>query len=203
MILTLRHLNVRSFDALDSWVERHIFSLAEACQIDEADVRLIRLEDANPAYLVQVHLVKPGPDVFAESRDHTLRAAFAKAVRQLRKTITGRATKRMQKLKCNVKARHRALAGLRLTRQPNQTMKAKTILRSLADLSADLLASGASAPRQAMNVSRQMLGAGVQATRREIRAARRRSAEFARGIYARAHAPFRCTQPWLRGGLNE
>jgi hypothetical protein len=48
-----------------------------------------------------------------------------------------------------------------------------------------------------------MLGATARATRREIRAARRRSAEFAQDIYTRANAPFRSIVPWQRGGLNE
>lgn len=105
MRLNVQHLNIRSLDALDSWVEQHIFALARARQIDEANVRLVRLENASPAYQVSVHLVTPGPDVFAESRDHTLRAAFAKAVAQLREQITSRATKRMQRIKSNLKAR--------------------------------------------------------------------------------------------------
>jgi hypothetical protein len=82
-------------------------------------------------------------------------------------------------------------------------MKAKIILKSLADLPANTMAFATSAPERAMNASKQMLGATVRATRREIRAARRRSAEFARGFYARANAPFQSIQPWQRGGINE
>jgi ribosome-associated translation inhibitor RaiA len=105
MRLNVQHLNIRSLDTLDSWVERQILALGERRQIDESNVRLIRLLDASPAYQVHVHLVTPGPDVFAESRDHTLRAAFAKAMTQLRGQITSRATKRLQRLKTNLKAR--------------------------------------------------------------------------------------------------
>ena len=105
MRLNVQHLNIRSLDRLDSWVEQQIFALAERRQIDEANIRLTRLENASPAYQVHVHLVTPGPDVFAESRDHTLRAAFAKAMRQLREQITSRATKRLQRLKSNLKSR--------------------------------------------------------------------------------------------------
>ena len=106
MRLNLQHLNLRSLDTLDSWVEEQILALGEARRIDEANVRLVRLQNGSPAYQVNVHLVTPGPDVFAESRDHTLRAAFAKAMTQLRDQITSRATKRLQRLKSNVKARH-------------------------------------------------------------------------------------------------
>ena len=105
MRLNVQRLNIRGLDALDSWVQKQIFALGQARQIDEANVRLVRLENASPAYQVNVHLVTPGPDVFAESRDHTLRAAFAKAVAQLRETITTRASKRLRRFKSNLKAR--------------------------------------------------------------------------------------------------
>lgn len=105
MRLNVQHLNTPSLHDLDAWVERHLFALARARQIDEANVRLVRLPNASPAYQVSVHLVTPGPDVFAETRDHTLRAAFTKAVAQLREQITSRATKRLQRIKSNLKAR--------------------------------------------------------------------------------------------------
>ncbi len=82
-------------------------------------------------------------------------------------------------------------------------MKAKIILKSLADLPANTLGFASSVSGRAVNASKQMLGAGVRATRREIRAARRRSAEFTRGFYARANAPFQAITPWQRGGINE
>lgn len=105
MRLNVQHLNIRSIDKLDSWVEKHIFALGRARQIDEANVHLVRLDNASPAYQVRVHLVTPGPDVFAETRDHTLHAAFAKALAQLREQITSRATKRLQRIKSNLKSR--------------------------------------------------------------------------------------------------
>lgn len=105
MRLNVQNLNIRSLDTIDAWVEKQIRSLGATRQIDEANVRLMRLEDASPAYQVHVHLVTPGPDVFAESRDHTLRAAFAKVMSQLHQQITSRAAKRLQRLKSNLKAR--------------------------------------------------------------------------------------------------
>jgi hypothetical protein len=82
-------------------------------------------------------------------------------------------------------------------------MKPKLILKSPADIPANALSLAASMPGRAANTSKQMLGATVRATRREIRAARRRSAEFARGFYARANPPFQTITPWQRGGINE
>jgi len=82
-------------------------------------------------------------------------------------------------------------------------MKPKLILKSLADIPANALSLAASMPGRAVNVSKHVLGPAVRATRREIRAARRSSAAFARDIYARASAPFQSITPWQRGGLNE
>ena len=87
----------------------------------------------------------------------------------------------------------------------NQIMKTKTklILKSLADLPANALGFAASAPGRTLNASKEMFGAGVRATRREIRAARQHSAEIFRAIYRRANTPFQSITPWQRGGLNE
>lgn len=105
MRMNVQHLNIRPLDRMDAWVDKQLRALGATRQIDEANVRLVRLENASPAFQVHVHLVTPGPDVFAESRDHTLRAAFAKAMTQLREQITARATKRLQRLKGNLKSR--------------------------------------------------------------------------------------------------
>ena len=99
MKLNLRQLNLRPLDKLDSWVEQQILALGRVRQIDEANVRLARLDNSSPAYQVNVHLVTPGPDVFAESCDHTLQAAFVKTMAQLRGQITSRAQKRMHRWK--------------------------------------------------------------------------------------------------------
>ncbi len=82
-------------------------------------------------------------------------------------------------------------------------MKPKLILKSLADIPANALSLAASMPGRAMSASKQMLGPAVCATRREVRAARKSSAAFARAIYARAGAPFQSITPWQRGGINE
>lgn len=82
-------------------------------------------------------------------------------------------------------------------------MKPKLILKSLADIPANALSLAASMPGRAVNASKQVLGPSVRVTRREIRDARKRSAEFARDISTRARAPFQSITPWQRGGLNE
>ena len=102
MKLTLKHFNLRSLDTVDSWVEQQILALGQFRLIDEANVRLAHMQESSPPYRVHVHLVTPGPDVFVEGRDHTLRAAFGKVMTQLRDKLTGRATKRARRLKNGV-----------------------------------------------------------------------------------------------------
>ena len=104
MKLNLKHLSIRSTNTLDSWVEKQILALGETRQIDEAHIELAHHADASPAYEARVHLVTPGPDVFAESRDHTIRAAFEKVMKQLRTTITHRTAKQVQNVKTNLQA---------------------------------------------------------------------------------------------------
>jgi ribosome-associated translation inhibitor RaiA len=99
MKLTLQHMNVRSTNALDSWVEEQIISLQPALQIEEAVISLTHDRDASPAFQVKAHLITPGPDVFAEGCDHTLQAAFIKLMESLRAKIGDRATNREKRQK--------------------------------------------------------------------------------------------------------
>jgi ribosome-associated translation inhibitor RaiA len=99
MRLNLQHFSIRSTNALDSWVEQQILALGRLRQIDEANIRLAWHRDVSPAYHVRVHLVTPGPDVIAESNDHTLRAAVEKAIKQLEHIIVGRVTDRLRTAK--------------------------------------------------------------------------------------------------------
>lgn len=104
MKLTLQHFDIRSTDALDALVEDRLLALQPRLQIDEANVRLERHRGTSPAFRVQVHLVTPGPDVFAEGRDHTIRAAMEKVLAELELKISGRALRRVRRLQGNVQA---------------------------------------------------------------------------------------------------
>jgi ribosome-associated translation inhibitor RaiA len=104
MKLNLKHVGIHSTNALDSWVEKQILALGETRQIDEANIELSHHAERSPAYEVRIHLVTPGPDLFEEARDHTIRAAFTKALAELREKITGRATKRLRRVKSNLSA---------------------------------------------------------------------------------------------------
>ena len=93
MKLTIQHFEVRSTHALDSQVEERILTLQPRLQIDEANFRLEHEREASPPYGVQVHLVTPGPDVFAEGKDHTLAAAMDKVMADLESKIGQRKTR--------------------------------------------------------------------------------------------------------------
>jgi ribosome-associated translation inhibitor RaiA len=101
MKLTLQHHSVRSTSALDLWVENQIFALRESLQVEEANVRLAHRPETSPPYEVHVHLVTPGPDVFAQGRDHTLQGALGKVLDELNDKVVGRALRRVRRLRSN------------------------------------------------------------------------------------------------------
>lgn len=95
LILTHRHHQPSpSFTAL---VRQRLEALREALQIDEARVLVERRLEASPAFRVTAHLVTPGPDVFADAVDHTLRAALDKMIGQLEARIDHRQQKRARR----------------------------------------------------------------------------------------------------------
>ena len=104
MKLTVQHHHLRSSDELDSLIENQILALQPRLQIDEANVRLECRCQESPAFSVRVHLVTPGPDMVAESRDHTIRAAVIKVMAALEDKIGGRALKRLRRLRNNLPA---------------------------------------------------------------------------------------------------
>ena len=104
MKLTVQHHHLRSTDELDSLIENQILALQTRLQIDEANVRLECRNEESPPFSVRVHLVTPGPDVVAESRDHTLRAAVIKVMAVLEEKIGSRALKRFRRLRNNLQA---------------------------------------------------------------------------------------------------
>lgn len=83
------------------------------------------------------------------------------------------------------------------------TMKAKLILKSLADLPGNALELAASVPGRALIATRHALAPPARATRRQIRAARQHSRAFVQELLARANSPMRRFQSWTPGGINE
>ena len=80
--------------------------------------------------------------------------------------------------------------------------RAKLILKSLADLPANACDQILAAPQRAASATRQLVVPPVQATRRQLREARRRSVVFMEDIYRRAQAPFRLVITLRPGGLG-
>ena len=111
MKLTLEHHHLRSTDELDSLIEERILALQPRLQIDEANVRLEHRREFSPAFRVHVHLVTPGPDVFAEGRDHTLRAAIEKVTAALEARIGDRLEKRHRRARGNLQEPTRMRLG--------------------------------------------------------------------------------------------
>jgi ribosome-associated translation inhibitor RaiA len=104
MKLTVQHHHLRSSDELDSLIENQILALQPRLQIDEANVQLECRHEESPSFGVRIHLVTPGPDVVAESRDHTIRAAVIKVMAVLKEKIGSRALKRARRLHNNLQA---------------------------------------------------------------------------------------------------
>jgi ribosome-associated translation inhibitor RaiA len=102
MKLNVQHHNLRSTHELDSLIEERILALQPRLQIDEAKIRLECRWEESPAYRVAIHLVTPGPDVLAEGRDHTIRAAIAKAVADVEAKLGHRARKPLRRLRRNL-----------------------------------------------------------------------------------------------------
>ncbi len=94
MKLTLKHLHHKPSTSLNLLIERHLDELGRSLQIDEARVVVEHHATASPPFQMSVHLVTPGPDVFAEATDHTLRAALQKTFDLLQAAIEQRQLKR-------------------------------------------------------------------------------------------------------------
>jgi len=102
MKLTLQHHHLRSSDELDSLIENRILALQSRLQIDEANVLLECRLEQSPAFSVRVHLITPGPDIFAKRRDHTIRAAIEKVMADVAAKISSRFEKRRWRTRGNI-----------------------------------------------------------------------------------------------------
>jgi ribosome-associated translation inhibitor RaiA len=102
MKLTVQHHYLRSSDDLDSLIENRILALQPRLQIDDANVRLECRFQESPAFSVRIHLVTPGPDVIAERRDHTIRAAIEKVMAAVETKIGCRFENRRRRIRNNI-----------------------------------------------------------------------------------------------------
>ena len=104
MRLNVQHHNLRSTNELDSLVEDCILALQPRWQIDEAHVRLECHFASSPAFNVHIHLVTPDTGVFAEGRDHTIRAAVRKAMSEIKSKLGHRDMKRQRRVRSDRQA---------------------------------------------------------------------------------------------------
>jgi ribosome-associated translation inhibitor RaiA len=99
MKITVNRLGVIVSKYPDRWIAARLAGITAMRQIDEAKVRIIRHRDRSPACEVSIHLVTPGPDLFSSGCDHTMMAAFAKALALLDGTLVERGAKRARRHK--------------------------------------------------------------------------------------------------------
>jgi ribosome-associated translation inhibitor RaiA len=98
MKLTIRHIHHSPSGSFTALIEQHLDAIGKSLQIDEARVVIERRLEASPPFHISMHLVTPGPDVFAEAMDHTLRAALLKTVGQIETRLDHRRMKRAGRL---------------------------------------------------------------------------------------------------------
>ena len=102
MKTTLRYIGFLGRATWNDLLQDHINRLQALTNIESAQVVLERQRDGAPAFRAQVVLVVPGPDYHAAAVDHTLMAAFRKAVENLERQIRARQTQRRIKGKSNL-----------------------------------------------------------------------------------------------------
>ncbi len=104
MKLVLKHLHHTPSASLNALIDKHLEEFGKSLQIEEARVVVERRLNASPAFHVSVHFVTPGPDVFAEAMDHTLRAALQKTVEKLETSIGHRHDKQKRPPRASLKS---------------------------------------------------------------------------------------------------
>lgn len=110
MKLTLQHCHHQPYESLSALIRTEFERLQDQLRIDEARVVVKRQVDASPPFCITAHLVTPGPDVMAEAKDHTLRAALGKLMRSIGAKIRHRARRKNR--------RHRSEIGGRSVPSP-------------------------------------------------------------------------------------
>lgn len=94
MKITLSTSPLHLQDASETWVVEQLAGIGERRRIDEAIVKVTRHAEASPPWEIFIHLVTPGPDLTATTRNHTLAAAFAKNLAELEDILDAREAKR-------------------------------------------------------------------------------------------------------------
>ena len=87
MKFILNHRWLRPDAKLSAQVKNEVAKLAGAVRIETAEITLEKNPASSPPFSAKVHLVIPGPDLFAEDKDHTLQATVRKVLAKLSRQI--------------------------------------------------------------------------------------------------------------------
>jgi ribosome-associated translation inhibitor RaiA len=97
MKFILNHRWLRPDENLSVQVKQKISKLAGLVRIEAAEVTLERNAASSPPYSAKVHLVIPGPDLYAEEKNHTPEATIHKVLARLARQIRPRKQKLLTK----------------------------------------------------------------------------------------------------------
>jgi ribosome-associated translation inhibitor RaiA len=99
MKLAIQHYHLDSSHELDLLIRTRLLGLQPRLHIDEAKVQLEYLYEESPAFSVKVHVATPGPDLRVERRDHTIRAAIDKALKDVETKAANRSERHRLRLR--------------------------------------------------------------------------------------------------------
>jgi ribosome-associated translation inhibitor RaiA len=102
MKTSLRYLGLNAQAAWNRLVQEHLNLMQKLTNIESAEVVLERQREDTPAFRTHVVLVVPGPDYHADAADYTLTAALHKVMKNLKRQILARQSKRQVKGKSNL-----------------------------------------------------------------------------------------------------
>jgi ribosome-associated translation inhibitor RaiA len=101
MKLVIQHQDIRATDHLDSIVEDQLLTVKSRLKIEEATVALSRRPVGSPTFHASILVVTPGPDLSVAAVDHTILAAFDKALKKLHVKLDIRDRNRAQNTRGN------------------------------------------------------------------------------------------------------
>jgi ribosome-associated translation inhibitor RaiA len=97
MKFILNHRWLRPDEKISAQLKQKISKLTGLVRIEAAEVTLEKNAASSPPYSAKVHLVIPGPDLYAEEKDHTPEATIHKVLAKLARQIRHRKQKLLTK----------------------------------------------------------------------------------------------------------
>lgn len=95
MKFILNHRWLQADETRSALVKQKVSKLSGLVRVEAAEVTLEKNEASSPPYVAKIHLAVPGPDLYAEERDHTLEASVHKVLEKLARQIRHRKQKRL------------------------------------------------------------------------------------------------------------